>query len=189
MSAKNTVEVLIAGKVIQLSGYESEEYLQKVAAYLNHKVGELGELKGFNRMPADTKSLLLQLNIADDYFKAKKQAEVFEEDIQSKDKELYDLKHEIVSLQVQIDKMKRAEENAAELAARTASQASPVQPERTASQQPQAAQPSQTAPAQPERTAQTSQAAPASASQPDRSGSHVNPVRPPFSQNYYHKHQ
>ncbi|HUM83874.1 MAG TPA: cell division protein ZapA [Lachnospiraceae bacterium] len=106
MSAKNTVQVLIAGKVTRLSGYESEDYLQKVAAYLNHKISELGAIKGFNRMPAETKSTLLSLNVADDYFKAKKQAEVFEEDLQTKDKELYDLKHQIVSLQVELDKIK-----------------------------------------------------------------------------------
>ncbi len=108
MSAKNTVQVLIAGKVTKLSGYESEDYLQKVAAYLNHKIGELGEIKGFNRMPADTKSTLLSLNVADDYFKAKKQAEVFEEDLQAKDKELYDLKHELVNLQMELEKLKKA---------------------------------------------------------------------------------
>lgn len=107
MSAKNTVEVLIGGKIIHLTGYESEEYLQKVATYLNHKLGELGELKGFARMPAETRSLLLSLNVCDDYFKAKKQAEVYEEDLQTKDRELYDLKHQIVDLQVELDKLKK----------------------------------------------------------------------------------
>ena len=33
-SAKNYTEVLIGGKVFTLSGFESEEYLQKVSAYL-----------------------------------------------------------------------------------------------------------------------------------------------------------
>ena len=40
MSAKNSVTVVIAGKVTRLSGYESEEYLQRVASYLNHKISE-----------------------------------------------------------------------------------------------------------------------------------------------------
>ena len=31
MSIKNDVEVIINGKVYRLSGYESEEYLQKIA--------------------------------------------------------------------------------------------------------------------------------------------------------------
>ena len=32
MSSKNNTEVILGGKVFTLSGYESEEYLQKVAA-------------------------------------------------------------------------------------------------------------------------------------------------------------
>ena len=107
MSTKNTVEVLIGGKIIRIAGYESEDYIQKVASYLNHKMDELKEMKGYNRLPAETKDLLLSLNISDDYFKAKKQAESFEEDIQSKDRELYELKQKIVDLQVQIENMNK----------------------------------------------------------------------------------
>ena len=86
MSAKNTTQVIIGGKIITLCGYESEEYLQRVAAYLNNKISELSELPGYNRQQVEFKQTLLSLNIADDYFKAKKQAEVFEEDSQLKDR-------------------------------------------------------------------------------------------------------
>ena len=34
MSSKNNTEVILGGKVFTLSGYESEEYLQKVASIL-----------------------------------------------------------------------------------------------------------------------------------------------------------
>ena len=37
-SSKNYTEVLIGGKVFTLSGFESEDYLQKVSTYLNHKI-------------------------------------------------------------------------------------------------------------------------------------------------------
>ena len=37
MSSKNTTEVIIGGKVFTLGGYESEEYLQKIASYINNK--------------------------------------------------------------------------------------------------------------------------------------------------------
>ena len=103
MPTKNTTQVLIGGKIVKLSGYESEEYLQKVAAYLNHKLAELSELPGYNRQPVESKSTLLCLNIADDYFKAKRQAEMFEEDSQGKDKEVYELKHELIALQLKLD--------------------------------------------------------------------------------------
>ena len=38
MAVKNTTQVLIGGKIMTLSGYESEEYLQKVAYYINNKM-------------------------------------------------------------------------------------------------------------------------------------------------------
>lgn len=102
-SSKTDTEVIIGGKVFTLSGYESEEYLQKVASYINNKVNEYAKIDGFRRQPADTQSVLLQLNIADDYFKAKKQISLLEEELQAKDKELYDLKHELISAQIRLE--------------------------------------------------------------------------------------
>ena len=45
MSAKTSAEVVIDGKVYTLSGYEGEEYLQKVASYINGKIMSLLPLK------------------------------------------------------------------------------------------------------------------------------------------------
>lgn len=112
MSTKNTVQVLIDGKIIKLSGYESEEYLQKVAAYLNGKIQEFAEIPGYNRLPVETKNTLLSLNVADDYFRVKKQAEIFEEDSQGKDKEMYDLKHDLIAMQIQLEALKKDLEKA-----------------------------------------------------------------------------
>ena len=55
MAVKNTTQVLIGGKIITLSGYESEEYLQKVASYMNNKMTELGQLPGYSRQSVETK--------------------------------------------------------------------------------------------------------------------------------------
>ena len=100
MSAKTSAEVVIDGKVYTLSGYEGEEYLQKVAAYINSKINEFDALDNTRHLPGNMKSTLIQLNIADDYFKAKKQGSVLENDVQQKDKEMYDLKHELISTQI-----------------------------------------------------------------------------------------
>ncbi len=107
MASKIDTEVLIGGKVFTLSGYESEEYLQRVAAYINNKISEYNKVDGFKRQPFDTQSVLLQLNIADDYFKAKKQIETLEEDIETKDKELYDIKHELITAQIKMESMEK----------------------------------------------------------------------------------
>lgn len=103
MATKNGTEVVIGGKVFTLSGYESEEYLQKVAAYINSKINEYTDNAGYNRLPHDQQSILLQLNIADDYFKAKKQVEAMEQQLEDKDKELYDIKHELVTAQIKAE--------------------------------------------------------------------------------------
>lgn len=103
MSVKTDTEVIIGGKVFTLSGYESEEYLQKVASYINNKTAEYTKLESFKRQPLDTQSVLLQLNIADDYFKAKRQISLLEEEIQNKDKELYNLKHELIASQIKLE--------------------------------------------------------------------------------------
>ncbi len=107
MASKNTVKVLIDGKIITLSGYESEEYLQRVASYLNNKIAELATLPAYKRQTQDTRNTLLALNLADDYFKAKDQADAMEEDMEAKDREAYEVKHDLIAAQIQMDKMKQ----------------------------------------------------------------------------------
>ena len=103
MSSKTDTEVIIGGKVFTLSGYESEEYLQKVASYINNKITEYNKNESFKRLTLDMQNVLLQLNIADDYFKAKKQINILEEEIQTKEKEVYNLKHELIASQIKLE--------------------------------------------------------------------------------------
>ena len=107
MAEKTSAEVVIGGKVYTLSGYESEEYLQKVAVYINGKINEFDSIEGYQRFPADMKATLLELNIADDYFKAKAQAEKLEREIEAKEKEIYDLKHDLIAEQIQSENDKK----------------------------------------------------------------------------------
>ena len=108
MSVKTDTEVIIGGKVFTLSGYESEEYLQKVASYINNKMTEYNKVDSFRRQPIDTQNVLLHLNIADDYFKAKKQISLLEEEIQGKEKELYNLKHELIAAQIKLENTEKS---------------------------------------------------------------------------------
>ena len=108
MAAKTDAEVIIGGKVLTLSGNESAEYLQKVAAYINNKLNEYSQLSSFKYQPADTQNMLMLLNIADDYFKAKGQYELKEQEIRAKENELYDLKHELIATQMKLDNTLKA---------------------------------------------------------------------------------
>ncbi|RKI86653.1 cell division protein ZapA [bacterium 0.1xD8-71] len=111
MSTKTDTEVIIAGKVFTLSGYESEEYLQRVASYINNKIAEYNKVDSFKRQSLDTQNVLLQLNIADDYFKAKKQISLLEEELQNKEKEMYDLKHELIASQIKLENTEKSVKN------------------------------------------------------------------------------
>lgn len=107
MSTKNNTEVLIGGKVYVLSGYESEEYIQKVASFLNKKIEEVStNVEGYNHFSLENKSLLMQLNLADEYFKSKERVEQLEADIAEYKNSAAEMKHEMISLQIKLDTMK-----------------------------------------------------------------------------------
>lgn len=76
---------------------------EKVASYINDKISEFKALDEYKRISSDMRSTLLALNLADDYFKAKNQAEKLELDLEAKDKEIYDLKHDLISNQIRME--------------------------------------------------------------------------------------
>ena len=57
MANKTDTEVLIGGKVYTLSGYEGEEYMQRVASYINGKLSEFSKVAGYNRQSVDTQNV------------------------------------------------------------------------------------------------------------------------------------
>ncbi len=107
MSAKKSAEVLIDGRVYNLSGYEEEGYLQKVASYINSKLAEFKDFDEYKHLSQDLRNVLLEINIADDYFKAKDLAEKYESDITEKDKNIYDLKHELIGNKLEIEDLQK----------------------------------------------------------------------------------
>lgn len=107
MNRKNGIEVIINGKRVTLGGYESEEYLQRVASYLNAKYTELKQMDSYRMLDTEMKSMYLQLNLADDYFKLKKQMEEASGDSDAKSGEIFDLKHEAITAQTKLEAAQR----------------------------------------------------------------------------------
>lgn len=103
MEEKHTTQVVLGGKVLTVGGYESEEYLQKVASYINNKIEEYNKEDSYKRLSSDLRSNLLFLNIADDYFKAKRVGDNLSAELEEKDKEIYDLKHELIAASIKQD--------------------------------------------------------------------------------------
>ena len=103
MNRRNDVEVNIDGKKFSLSGYESAEYLQKVAAYLNGKLAEFKSQDFYRMLDTDLRNLLMQINIADDYFKVKTQLDDLERERDGNATEIFDLRHELVLAQTKLE--------------------------------------------------------------------------------------
>ncbi len=100
MAQKKDIPVIINGKVYTLSGYESEEYLQSIAMYINNKITECKSSEHYRKLNTEYQGVLLALNIADDYFKAKKQVEESGKVEDEKEKQLYDLRHEVIETRI-----------------------------------------------------------------------------------------
>lgn len=105
MKDKNDVEVLIDGRKYTICGFESEEYLQQIATYINRKFADFRKKEYYARMDLDLRSVLLAINIADDYYKAKRKASEFRTENEGKDKTILDMKHEIIELQETVKKL------------------------------------------------------------------------------------
>ena len=103
METKNYTQVLIDGKIYTLGGSEDEAYLQRTASYVNEKNMQLRGIPGFSKQSADYQQVMIQLNIADDYFKALDHSEQMEEERNRMEKESYSLKHELVSTQMKLE--------------------------------------------------------------------------------------
>ena len=103
MAQKNDIKVVINNKVYTLSGQESEDYLQNVATYINGKIAECQSSEGYRRFNAEYQNVLLALNIADDYFKAKDQVNQMLTEDDDKDKQIYDLRHEVIEVQIKYE--------------------------------------------------------------------------------------
>ncbi len=97
---KIDIPVVINNRVYTLSGYEGEDYLQNVATYINGKIAECKTSEEYRRMNVEYQGILLALNIADDYFKAKAKAEEAAGDNSDKEQQLYELRHEVIEAQI-----------------------------------------------------------------------------------------
>ncbi|WP_026073782.1 cell division protein ZapA [Acetivibrio cellulolyticus] len=92
MAERNKVEVRIGGKDYTLVGVESEEYMQKVALYIDKKMNEIMRIN--NKLSTSMASVLSAINVADDYFKAYENVINLNKDLKAANEEIERLKEE-----------------------------------------------------------------------------------------------
>lgn len=92
MTVKNKVEVRIAGKDYTLLGTESDEYMQKVALYVDKKMNEI--MRANNKLSTSMVAVLTALNTSDDLFKLKESETALRNELKQISEELEILKKE-----------------------------------------------------------------------------------------------
>ena len=91
-----------------LSGYESSDYLQRIAMHINGKIAEFRAQEGYARLETELKNVLLAINLSDDYQKAQNTIRELKQDNEDMEKELFDMKHEMISMQRELQEAKDA---------------------------------------------------------------------------------
>lgn len=103
MDTKHYTEVLIDGRIYTLGGTEDEGYMQRVASYINEMITTLKRQEGFTKQSAEYQTAMVELNMADDYFKAREQIAQLKRLKHEMEKEVYSLKHELVTTQMKLE--------------------------------------------------------------------------------------
>lgn len=104
---KQGVDVAIGGKVYTLTGDDSEEFLQRIATYINGKLSEYGKMESFRRLSVETQNIYMFINLADDCLKARQKLEEALADLEKCHKEEYDLKHNLVVTRTKNEALER----------------------------------------------------------------------------------
>ncbi|HEY8423060.1 MAG TPA: cell division protein ZapA [Thermoclostridium sp.] len=102
MAGKNKVSVRIAGNEYTLCGYESAEYLQKVALYVDQKTTEI--MKANHTLSTSMASVLTAINIVDEMFKLTEAKEALEKELEIAKKTLQEIKQDRDMLSQQLQK-------------------------------------------------------------------------------------
>jgi len=116
---ENRVDVLIDGKVVTLKSSEPEEYLHRLARYIDKKITDTTTASKTASLEERTKTLLIALNVADDYFKSlggikeleKMQSSIMKE-MERMQKENTALQQKVQDLQNEVAELLTAKEEA-----------------------------------------------------------------------------
>lgn len=74
--------------------------MQKIANFVNNKLEEVKKLENYPYHSIELRHILMYINLGDEYFKAKKRLDDLQEEIERKDRQAYDMKHELIDAQL-----------------------------------------------------------------------------------------
>lgn len=97
LTAKNKVEVRIAGKDYTVVGTEPEEYIHRIGLYIDKKMTDI--MKHSSKLSTSLAAVLTAINVCDDFFKSRESEEKLKTELQKATEELEWLREENSLLQ------------------------------------------------------------------------------------------
>jgi cell division protein ZapA len=96
LTARNKVELRIAGKDYTVVGTEPEEYIQKVGHYIDKKMTDI--MRASNKLSTSLAAVLTAINVADDFFKCRDSEAGLKKELRTAQEQLESLREEKQSL-------------------------------------------------------------------------------------------
>lgn len=104
---RNNTDVIIDDKVYTISTDQDPAYVRQLAAYINEKLDMLHRSHEYSKQPYGVRHMLVLMNIADDYYQMKQQAETAQSLYKQQEAEFYNMKREMVNMQLAMERMKQ----------------------------------------------------------------------------------
>ncbi|NMA65146.1 MAG: cell division protein ZapA [Clostridiaceae bacterium] len=107
MAQKNKVTVYIAGNEYVIAGHETEEYIQKVALFVDQKLRDIAQKNHF--LSTSMASVLASVNMADEVFRTREKLQETERELTELKKRYQQQYDELQHLRKENDRLKQRE--------------------------------------------------------------------------------
>ena len=102
-------EILVNGKIYRLETDDAAS-LRETAAALDERLKELSRWSGFGRLDKEQKVLFAELSLTDELLRSIKEKEELQKKLEAMDAEIYSLRHDVVSLKMQLEQAEKVAE-------------------------------------------------------------------------------
>ena len=97
---RNSTDVIIEDKVYKISTDQDASYVRELAEYINEKMELLHRQSAYSKQANAFRQIILLMNMADDYCRMKQQAEEATRKYEQQEAEFYNMKREMVNMQM-----------------------------------------------------------------------------------------
>lgn len=104
---RNSTDVIIEDKVYTISTDQDASYVRQLAEYINEKMELLHRQSEYSKQPNGVRQMLVLMHMADDYCRMKKQADEATQKYEKQEAEFYNMKREMVNMQLAMANMKK----------------------------------------------------------------------------------